>query len=371
MNKLIKVLFCTASIAMMMVSAQAAGKTQTDLDSAAAYGMTHSMYMQRQKGDNLVFSPYSMQQMFSLIRDNTKDKKAIEELRPFVVKKIRTETLRNTKSGSLILLNKNLASARTGESKDDIRLVAYPNEALKEKEAFQERILDSVIDTEAPTGDLTFLTAAHYFAEWQTKFDKKLTQNRDFTLETGTVIKTPTMKKHFEYGTGKLTNDYDMMMVPGNNKSQVYFIKPNKDAQEVSLHLDKIISDYDQHIGTVQDIIFEVPKISLKNKLDLNNLLKQMGFKSFYDGNLHFQSITGDAPYVLDKAQQTATLDINEDYAEGKALTEMSFRLTSVMEPKPVYTIKMDKPYFIVIKDKTMTGVSRVVFTAFVANPKG
>jgi serine protease inhibitor len=56
---------------------------------------------------------------------------------------------------------------------------------LEAKEDFQRDILGSVIDGQAPQGDLNFLTAAHYFAEWETKFDKKLTAQRPFTNELG------------------------------------------------------------------------------------------------------------------------------------------------------------------------------------------
>jgi serine protease inhibitor len=74
--------------------------------------------------------------------------------------------------------------------------------------------------------------------------------------------------------------------------------------------------------------------------------------------------------YEVASASQTATLDVNEDYAEGKALTEIGFRLTSACMPEMVHYLKMDQPYFIIIKDRTKDGVSRVVFTSWVANPK-
>ena len=74
-------------------------------------------------------------------------------------------------------------------------------------------------------------------------------------------------------------------------------------------------------------------------------------------------------PYVLAEASQTATLDINEDYADGKAVTEIGFRAMSAPIRIPLTEIKMDSPYFIVIKDKTAAGISRVVFTAWIANP--
>ena len=95
---------------------------------------------------------------------------------------------------------------------------------------------------------------------------------------------------------------------------------------------------------------------------------RQQIVASFFSG-VTFDKVTGKVPYVLATASQTATLDINEDYAEGKAITEIGFRVTAALEPPVVHEIKMDNPYFIVIKDLADSGLRRTVFTAFVADP--
>ena len=351
--------------------AQAAlSKDNTAAVDATAYELTQQLFDKRTKGTNIVFSPYSLQQMMPLIARNTTEKTAGKELRPYNVPVLLTETLQNTKTGSLILLDKNLTRQYTGKGDKDLRLVSYPDEALQAKEEFQQRILGSVIDSEAPQGNLNFLTAAHYYAEWETKFDKRLTKERPFTREDGKIIRPLTMRQHFADGIGKITDDYSMATVWGRNGSVVYFIKPKTDAAAVASHLGQIIADFDAGKGTVENIHLDVPKISVKNKLDLKDMLREMGLATFFDGTLYFDKITGLQTYELATASQTATLDINEDYAEGKAITEIGFRVTSAMPMmRKEYTILMDHPYFIVIKDRTKEGVTRVVFTAWIANP--
>jgi serine protease inhibitor len=130
------------------------------------------------------------------------------------------------------------------------------------------------------------------------------------------------------------------------------------------------VQDYEGHkVAHFSNIDLEVPKISIKNKLDLKDLLKnEMQISSFFTG-LTFDKLTGKVPYVLATASQTATLDLNEDYAEGKAITEIGFRATAAMIPEEVHNIKIDSPYFIVIKDWSNIGLRRTVFTAFIADP--
>ena len=334
----------------------------------AAYRMTEKLFQQRKPGMNLIFSPYSMQQMLSLIDGSTSQEETQQELAPYLVRGIDREKLDNTKTGSLILLDKKLAGHAVRRNSAGFRLVEYPDGALQAKEAFQKEILGSVIDTEAPKKNLTFLTAAHYYAEWATKFDKTQTAERPFTTELGQTVSVMTMKQQFSGGQGKITPEYEMAAVPGRNHSVVYFIKPKTDRNRTAGELGTIIADFEQGKDTVHGIDLEVPKLSVRNKIDLKQLLQALQMDSFFTG-VRFDRITGRVPYVLAEASQTATLDINEDYAEGKAVTEIGFRTMAAPVNPKIHTIKMDSPYFIVIRDQTETGIDRVVFTAWIANP--
>lgn len=365
-----------AACALLAVAAftpQPAQASYSTVNDDGAYKLVDTMFSYRTKGENMVFSPYSLQQMLVLVHKNASNEAARSELLPYVAgnRRMLTEELTSTNSGSLILLDKKLSDFHKGQKNQDVRVVSYPGEALQAKLNFQKDILGSVIDEAAPQGHLTFLTAAHYFAKWRTPFDEKLTKDRDFTTENGDIIQVPTMAKHFENGVGKITSDYTMTALAGEKGSVVYFICPNGDPTTISDELDTIVADFDGNVGTVRNVYFEVPKISLKNKLDLLPALHTLGLNSFFDGSMYFKDITGDVPYAVDSATQTATLDVNENYAEGKALTEISFRMTSLEPNEEVHNIIMNKPYFIVIKDKNKTGTTdRIVFTAWVANPQ-
>ena len=74
----------------------------------------------------------------------------------------------------------------------------------------------------------------------------------------------------------------------------------------------------------------------------------------------------------LNEAEQAVQLSLDEEKAEVKAFTMVCSMQTvscTVIKPKPII-IKMDHPYFVVVKDKTSDGISRIVCAAWISNPK-
>ncbi len=346
-----------------------AGASADSVDDGNAVFMMNEVMKENGTDRNLVFSPYSVQQILASIGANSHDQRLEKELAPYTVPGIRWETLKNTKTGGLILLDKNIGITDTTKASGDLRIVSFPDGALQEKIAFQNRILGDVIDRDAPQGNLAFLTAAHYFAEWQVPFDTANTKDRPFTLSDGTIEQVPTMYNEFETGLAKKTDDYEMTVLQGKKGSQVYFIKPTQNRDDVAAHLDRILDSFDRHEGVQEHVKLYIPKTKLESKMNIRPLFKTMGITSFFQGDLYFDTIAGDIPFTVTEAKQTTTLDINETYADAKALTEISFRVTSMPVVKTPVTVKMDSPYFIVIRDVTDTETPRIVFMAWIADP--
>ena len=70
--------------------------------------------------NNILFSPYSLQQALSLLSVNTKDERIQQEVSPYVSSDILDESLLNTKSGTLILLKDEWKPFRTHKEKGAI-----------------------------------------------------------------------------------------------------------------------------------------------------------------------------------------------------------------------------------------------------------
>ena len=97
------------SAAAKTADRQPVSKEQAARADKNAYRFTAELLQSQPAGQNLVFSPYSLQQALNLIEANTRDSRALEELAPYADQTLTTEKLRHTKTGGLILLDKRLA----------------------------------------------------------------------------------------------------------------------------------------------------------------------------------------------------------------------------------------------------------------------
>jgi len=331
---------------------------------------------ERGAGENVVFSPYSVQHILSVIARSTTNEKLKDEIRPYIGTEVEKTQLRHTRTGERILVN-SASGIAIRDGAEGVKAVSYPSGALAEKKALQEEVLGSVIDDKAPRGDLTFLTAARFFAEWEEKFDESLTEKRQFTLENGDKVMATTMKGRIKKASGRITEDYELAALPGTDRATVYFLKPLRGASLDAKDLERLIDEMrSQGQGVFRDLDLEVPKIELKSEMDLKPLFRSMGIETFFDGKLAFDKIVEKGPsgedrcFTLDTATQTATIDIDEKYAEAKAVTQAGFMLTSAAMPSQPHLVKIDSPYYIVIRDTDITGAEHTVFMCFVADPR-
>ena len=301
-------------------------------------------------------------------------------------------------------------------------------------EEFQRKYLGEVLIEPSPFRSDFFYWALQYSAKWQITFDKNNTQPRPFYLEGGEEIQPETMETEIFGAYGCVTEDYEVAALPGKNQSIVYFVKPKKrrkgiralwdifkhllpiipvkaqkkvfrplwdisthDTKKVLQHLQDICNhDHELH----HTILFQMPKLSIIGDAvtpmrEFNSPLEPVlvpsgGKRSVSDVISEFF----DVPFIIEKKFfadkmlgrpvialehmcQRAHLYLDEMKMDSKVCTafetSLSFR-TSMNRPDFVplqpLIIKMDSPYFIVIKDKTLAGDTRIVFTAWICNPQ-
>lgn len=343
-----------------------------------SYDLTEKLLGIRGVDSNLVFSPYALQQLLALAAAHVKDGNGEGVFPSYasMVPLIQEEKFLNTKTGAMILLDKDRTAMDTPLQDKQVKTVSYPTAALQEKKAFQQNILEKVMDDSQPTEPVEFYTAAYYFAKWNSTFDEKLTKPRPFYLDGEHTVMVPTMQQKFELACseyssahGKITPEYEMLSLAGNNHSVVYFIKPKTDPAVIAAKLGHIIESFGS-LGDVciKDIQFEMPKVSVKNEIDLQALLQAAGAWNIANGTTYFEGAHGKIPIQMNATKQLTALEINEEYAKAWAFDFM-IATASIRRIPHYIRIAMDQPYFIVIKDQTEQGQQRIVFTAWIANP--
>lgn len=324
-------------------------------------------------GNNILFSPYSLQQALSLLSVNTEDERIQKEVSPYVSPDMLGESLLNTKSGTLILLQDEWKKYRTHKERGTINFFSSPEDGEQKIIAFQRKHLGEILFQAKPTQNdgLGLYSALHYSAEWGEAFNKHDTQPRTFYLDNGEEIQPETMKSEFSSIYGKITDDYEVAALPGKRQSITYFIKLKTNRAKV-LHKLWDICNHDDELHNLVDL--QMPKISMKSSFSLKPVLESLGMEHLTKERFTVDNIVdpSDVRARLNAAEQTVQLALDEEKAEVKAFTTIQTALTvscTVSRAKPII-IKMDHPYFIVVKDKTSDGISRIVCAAWINNPK-
>ena len=324
-------------------------------------------------GNNILFSPYSLQQALSLLSVNTEDERIQKEVSPYVSPDMLGESLLNTKSGTLILLQDEWKKYRTHKERGTINFFSSPEDGEQKIIAFQRKHLGEILFQAKPTQNdgLGLYSALHYSAEWGEAFNKHDTQPRTFYLDNGEEIQPETMKSEFSSIYGKITDDYEVAALPGKRQSITYFIKLKTNRAKV-LHKLWDICNHDDELHNLVDL--QMPKISMESTFSLKAVLESLGMEHLTKERFTVDNIVdpSDVRTRLNAAEQTVQLALDEEKAEVKAFTTIQTALTvscTVSRAKPII-IKMDHPYFIVVKDKTSDGISRIVCAAWINNPK-
>lgn len=326
--------------------------------------------------ENLLFSPYSIQQALSLLSVNTKDEHILNELSLYTSPNMLNESLLNTKSNSLILLNKKYQSYRAYNERGTVDIFSSPEDGKQKLDSFQENFFGKVLNHISPKeeDDFDIFSILQYAAEWLTPFTKENTHSRIFHINNSIRNKrVMSMRSQFSHAYGKITNDYEIAALSGKNHSITYFIKP-KTKKENILHELYDLCNHDNELKNTIDL--QIPKLTLESTLNLLPAFERMGLtylaKSHSDENYHFtiDNIIDPlrAKTKLNSVSQTVQLHLDEERAEVKAATCQMFCLVSCVPLQPLI-IKMDAPYFIVIKDKTTKGKTRIVCTAWINMP--
>ena len=323
--------------------------------------------------NNILFPPYSLQQALSLLSVNTEDERIQKEVSPYVSPDMLGESLLNTKSGTLILLKDEWKPFRTHKEKGAIDFFSSPEDGAQKIADFQIKHLGEILLQAKPTknDDLGLYSALHYSAEWREAFSEYNTQPRTFYLDNGEEIQPETMKSEFSSIYGKITDDYEVAALPGKRQSITYFIKPKTNKETVLRKLWDICN-HDNELHSLVDL--QVPKISMKSSFSLKPVLESLGMEHLTKERFTVDNIVDPSRVwsYLNAAEQAVQLSLDEEKAEVKAFTTIRSTLTkscTAIKPRPI-TIKMDHPYFIVVKDKTADGISRIVCVAWLTNPQ-
>jgi len=216
------------------------------------------------------------------------------------------------------------------------------------------------------------LTNAIYFkGQWEKSFDKKLTTEQNFKVNTNTNVKVQMMQRTdkdsvFKYGE---TENLQMLEMPytGNKISMLVLLPKDNDilSLEKSLSVEKM-NEWENVLDEKRVDVF-LPKFKFDTKYSLVKTLDEMGMPTSFTDDADFSGMDGKKDLSISDVIHQAFVDVNEEGTEAAAATVVVVGLTSVGPGRPsIPVFRADHPFLFVIQDVTN---GNILFIGKVENP--
>ncbi|KAL0892299.1 hypothetical protein ABMA27_015467 [Loxostege sticticalis] len=235
-----------------------------------------------------------------------------------------------------------------------------------------KRIKDLVSPDSLDESTRAVLVNAIYFkGSWADKFDKALTQDRDFYVTREKTVKVPTMFKNGEFRYYRSEElDAQLLELPyEGGESSFLIVLPNQidgiELLENQLQDPALLNEAVSKMYNAEVDVY-LPKFKIETTIDLKDVLTKIGVTKLFspkEAKLNYLlKGEGDGLYVSN-AIQKAFIEVNEDGAEAAAASAFLVAYTdSVGLPHIPIMFKADHPFIFILKEQKNTLFTGAVF---------
>jgi serpin B len=213
-----------------------------------------------------------------------------------------------------------------------------------------------------PETRLVLVNAVHFKASWQQPFLPSKTHDGQFTTATGSTVTVPFMhglKEKTSYSSGAGWQAVDLPYI--GDASMTVIVPDAGQFQSFERSLDPTLLAHIVGSMSESDVTLALPKLQLKDKIDLVPELKALGMTDAFE-NADFSGITGKPDLLISQVVHQATVTVDETGTEAAAATGIAFAQSAA---RPV-NLSVDRPYLFLIRDH-VTG--SVLFVGRVTDP--
>jgi serine protease inhibitor len=243
-----------------------------------------------------------------------------------------------------------------------------------------ERI-PKVIDRIDPADLALLLNAVYFKGQWTHKFDKALTQQRDFNLaakSSGSVKQVARMAQsgHFDYFD---TPDLQAIRLPfGTGDLVMEVLLPAKSSSLSALeaeltpeHWAAWRSRFTARAGRI-----ELPRFELQSSYHLNEPLQALGMVRAFHANgpdeAQLTEMLSPQPghpghFFISSVLQSTYWKVDEEGSEAAAVTTIGVR-AALMRPEEPFQMIVDRPFFGAIEDRRS---GALLFVGAIYDPTG
>ena len=203
--------------------------------------------------------------------------------------------------------------------------------------------------------DVLFLINAIYFkGNWQTEFDTANTREDIFHLVDGSNIQVPMMFREDNYPYF-YSKEFQAVSIPyGDGQIAMYIFLPSADS-DLNTFLESLnIENWEEWISQFreQKVGVQIPKFKLEYKIELNEILKNLGMETAFNRSQadFSRMVSADTPLTgnlyISKVNHKTFVEVNEEGTEAAAVTGIGISVTSL---PPQFIV--NRPFFFAIRD--------------------
>ena len=225
--------------------------------------------------------------------------------------------------------------------------------------------IDKILDQIGPLDVAFLINALHFKSDWATGFSPQLTQSLPFTKADGMVVQKDFVNadRNFTYAQ---TGQFNLVDIPFRDSMySLSLIQPSAANTDPNWHQsitpDTWLAMYAGAHYSRADVYF--PKMELAFEDDLVNSLRTLGMQDAFSEIAADFSGLGTSPtgnrIFINQIRHKAVLNVDEQGAEGAAVTSIGFAITSAPP-----TFHFNHPFVLVLRH---VPTNTVMFLGYVA----
>ena len=217
--------------------------------------------------------------------------------------------------------------------------------------------ISKVIDRIDPADLLLLLNAVYFKGEWTHKFDRSKTQQRDFTLDSGTTKQVARMDQSGRFDYFETPQMQAIRLPFGGGDLVMEVLLPAKSSRlsvlEIQLtpeHWKDWQAQYAPRPGTI-----ELPRFELKSDHHLKGPLQALGMRRAFQTGAQLTGMLSPAQgqtgqLSISSVLQSTYWKVDEEGSEAAAVTTTGVRSTAVARPEQPFRMIVDRPFFCAIQ---------------------
>ena len=266
-------------------------------------------------------------------------------------------------------LEKNFRRTMTDVYKADVRTADFAGNVKAERKKISEFVneqTNNFIPDYSPMVDANTLTdllnVVYFKGNWKFPFDKRFTENQDFTNCDGTKFRIEMMQKTFDEKIAYFADEkFRGIKLPYTTGAVMFLILPaDENALNVSeLWINESTTYRENFLDALKKtppfdgkVVVRMPNVGMEFDNSLNECFWKLGIKKAFTDDAEFFNVVNDTQLKISQANQRARIDINERGTIAAAVTEITMvGATAVPEPPKIIHFDADRPFIFVIRD--------------------